>query len=63
MKATLTREEYKDFTENVDKLKQLGNITVPHAVEFKGDLIEVSLLEDVNLNHLDNLLDKFKIEG
>tara|TARA_E500000318_G_scaffold81271_1_gene76518 strand:- start:753 stop:944 length:192 start_codon:yes stop_codon:yes gene_type:complete len=63
MKAILNKEEYREFTENVDKLCKWANIKVPHVVEFKGDLIEISLLEDIDLNHLDNLLEKFEAEG
>ena len=61
MKATLTREEYKQFTINVDKLKQYENISVPHAVEFKGDNVEISLLKKIDTYHLDNMLEKINL--
>ena len=61
MKATLTREEYKQFTINVDKLKQYKNISVPHAVEFKGDNVEISLLKKIDTYHLDNMLEKINL--
>jgi hypothetical protein len=63
MKASLTKKEYKEFTENVDKLSKHENICIPHAVEFKGDMIEVSLLENIDLNHIDNLLEKINSKG
>ena len=63
MKANLTKEEYKEFTENVDKLSRREKISIPHAVEFKGDMIEVSLLENIDLNHIDNLLEKINSKG
>ena len=61
MKATLTREEYKQFTINVDKLKQYENISVPHAVEFKGDNVEIFLLKKIDTYHLDNMLEKINL--
>ena len=61
MKATLTREEYKEFAFYVDRLKEYENISVPHAVEFKGDNVEVSLLEDIDTFHLDNMLEKINL--
>jgi NAD-dependent SIR2 family protein deacetylase len=63
MKASLTKEEYKEFTENVDKLSRRESISIPHAVEFKGDMIEVSLLENIDLHHIDNLLEKIDSKG
>ena len=61
MKTILTKEEYKEFAVNVDRLKQYENISVPHAVEFKGDNVEVSLLEDIDTFHLDNMLEKINL--
>ena len=63
MKATMNKEEYKEFTENVDKLSRSESISIPHAVEFKGDMIEVSLLENIDLHHIDNLLEKIDSKG
>jgi NAD-dependent SIR2 family protein deacetylase len=63
MKATMNKEEYKKFTENVDKLNRREKISIPHAVEFKGDMIEVSLLENIDLHHIDNLLEKIDSKG
>ncbi len=56
MKATLTEKEYREFTENVDKIKVKANINIAYAVEYKGDKFIVKILDDVNLEHLDNIL-------
>tara|TARA_E500000305_G_scaffold99989_1_gene92566 strand:- start:25 stop:231 length:207 start_codon:yes stop_codon:yes gene_type:complete len=56
MKATLTEKEYREFTENVDKIKVKSNINIAYAVEYKGDKFIVKILDDVNLEHLDNIL-------
>tara|TARA_S200002703_G_scaffold46907_1_gene40618 strand:- start:184 stop:390 length:207 start_codon:yes stop_codon:yes gene_type:complete len=56
MKATLTKKEYREFTENVDKIKVKSNINIAYAVEYKGDKFIVKILDDVNLEHLDNIL-------
>ncbi len=61
MKTILTKEEYKQFAVNVDRLKQYENISVPHAVEFKGDNVEVSLLGDIDIIKLDNVLEKINL--
>ena len=57
MKATLTREEYKEFNTYVDLLKIKHNINIPHTVETVGDKFLVEILEDIDVNKLDNLLD------
>ena len=61
VKTILTKEEYKEFTVNVDRLKQYENISVPHAVKFKGDNVEVSLLGDIDIIKLDNVLEKINL--
>ena len=61
MKATLTLEEYKQFTIYVDKLNKYGDISIPHAVEFKGENVEISLLENIDTYHLDNMLEKINL--
>ena len=57
MKATLTREEYKQFNIYVDYLKSKHDINIPHAVEVVGDKFLVEMLDDIDVNKLDNLLD------
>ena len=57
MKATLTRQEYKEFNTYVDLLKIKHNINIPHTVEAVGDKFIVEMLEDIDVNKLDNLLD------
>ena len=57
MKATLTREEYKEFNFYVDFLKEKHDINIPHTVETVGDKFLVEILEDIDVNKLDNLLD------
>ena len=61
MKATLTLEEYKQFTIYVDKLKKYEDISIPHAVEFKGENVEISLLKNIDTYHLDNMLEKINL--
>ena len=57
MKATLTREEYKQFNTYVDYLSVNYNISIPHTVETVGNKFLVEILEDIDVNKLDNLLD------
>jgi len=57
MKATLTRQEYKEFNSYVDYLSINHNINIPHTVEKIGDKFLVEMLEDIDVNKLDNLLD------
>ena len=57
MKAILTKEEYKEFTEGVDFLKIKHDIDIPHTVETKGDKFLITLLEDIDEDYLDNLLE------
>ena len=61
MKALLTKKEYTEFTINVDKLQQYEGVKVPHIVEFKGDNVEVSLLGDIDIIKLDNVLEKINL--
>jgi|TARA_B100000073_G_scaffold325545_1_gene309421 hypothetical protein len=58
MKGILTREEYKEFNIYVDVLKEKHDIDIPHSVETVGDKFLVEILEDIDVNKLDNLLDK-----
>ena len=57
MKSVLTKEEYKEFTESVDLLKRKHDINIPHTVETKKDKFLITLLEDVDVEKLDNLLE------
>ncbi|MAJ22646.1 MAG: hypothetical protein CMI75_02540 [Candidatus Pelagibacter sp.] len=57
MKAILTKEEYKEFTESVDFLKIKHDIDIPHTVETKEDKFLITLLEDIDEDYLDNLLE------
>tara|TARA_Y100000592_G_C5277388_1_gene224685 strand:- start:351 stop:569 length:219 start_codon:yes stop_codon:yes gene_type:complete len=57
MKATLTREEYKQFNTYVDYLDINHSISIPHTVETVGDKFLVEILENIDVNKLDNLLD------
>jgi len=57
MKAVLTKEEYKEFTESVDLLKRKHDINIPHTVETKEDKFLITLLEDIDVEKLDNLLE------
>ena len=57
MKATLTREKYKEFNIYVDYLKSKHDIDIPHTVEKIGDKFLVEMLDDIDVNKLDNLLD------
>ena len=57
MKATLTREEYKQFNTYVDYLNVNHNISNPHTVETVGDKFLIEILENIDVNKLDNLLD------
>ena len=58
MKGILTREEYKEFNIYVDVLKEKHGIDIPHSVETVGDKFLIEILEDIDVNKLDNLLDK-----
>ena len=57
MKATLTREEYKQFNTYVDYLNVNHSISIPHTVETVGDKFLIEILENIDVNKLDNLLD------
>ena len=57
IKATLTREEYKQFNTYVDYLSVNYNISIPHTVETVGDKFLIEILENIDVNKLDNLLD------
>jgi len=56
MKSTLTKEEYKEFTDSLTMIKEKANITIAHSVEYKGDKFIVEILDDVDVEHLDNIL-------
>ena len=57
MKSTLTKEEYRQFTEGVAMIKEKANITIAHSVEYKGDKFIVEILDDVSLEGLDEILE------
>ena len=56
MKATLTKEEYREFTMSVDFLQQEHNINIPYVVEEVNGKFIIELLEDIDVEKLDNLL-------
>jgi hypothetical protein len=57
MKATMTKEEYREFTTSVDWLQQEHNINIPYIVEeVKGKFV-IELLENIDVRKLDNLLE------
>ena len=49
MKATLTREEYKQFNTFVDYLSVNHNISIPHTVETVGDKFLIEILENISI--------------
>ena len=57
MKSTLTKEEYKEFTESLVMLKEKANIDIAHTVEYQGDKFIVEILDDVSLEGLDEILE------
>ena len=57
MKATMNKEEYRYFTESLVIIKEKSGIDIAHTVEYQGDNFIVTILDDVNLNKIDNLLD------
>ena len=56
MKGTMSREEYTHFTESLIVIKEKANITIAHSVEYQGDNFIVTILDNVDLEHLDNIL-------
>ena len=57
MKATMTKEEYQEFVEAVDKIKRKANIDINHSVTYDGDSFIVEILDkDINLEYLDEIL-------
>jgi|TARA_R100001463_G_scaffold5308_1_gene18419 hypothetical protein len=56
MKATMTREEYRHFTESLVIIKQKANIDIAHTVEYQGDNFIVEILDEINLKNLDDIL-------
>tara|TARA_R100000234_G_scaffold26531_1_gene15315 strand:- start:627 stop:803 length:177 start_codon:yes stop_codon:yes gene_type:complete len=57
MKSTLTKEEYRQFTESLIIIKEKANIDIAHTVEYKGDNFIVEILDDVDLEGLDEILE------
>ena len=57
MKATMTKEEYRHFTESLVIIKQKADIDIAHTVEYQGDKFIVEILDDVDLEGLDEILD------
>ena len=60
MKATLTKEEYREFTMSVDFLQQEHNINIPYVVEEVNGKFIIELLEDIDVEKLDNLCTKIR---
>jgi len=56
MKATMTKEEYRHFTESLVIIKQKANIDIAHTVEYQGDNFIVEILDEINLKNLDDIL-------
>ena len=56
MKATMTKEEYRHFTESLVIIKQKANIDIAHTVEYQGDNFIVEILDEINLKDLDDIL-------
>ena len=57
MKATMTKKEYKHFTESLLIIKQKADIDIAHTVEYQGDKFIVEILDDVDLEGLDEILE------
>ena len=57
MKETMTKEEYKHFTESLLIIKQKADIDIAHTVEYQGDKFIVEILDDVDLEGLDEILE------
>ena len=57
MKATMTKEEYRHFTESLVIIKQKAKIDIAHTVEYQGNNFIVEILDDVSLDGLDEILD------
>ena len=70
MKAVLTEEEYREFTQSIDKLKQFMNVDIPHLVTCINNMgtnerkFEVEILNKTNktdkqfMKELDCMVDK-----
>ena len=56
MKGTMSREEYTHFTESLIVIKEKANIPIALSVEYQGDNFIVTILDNVDLEHLDNIL-------
>ena len=56
MKATMTKEEYKEFTESLVIIKEKADIDIAHTVEYQGDNFIVEILDYIDVEHLDNIL-------
>ena len=57
MKATINKQEYKEFVEAVDEIKAKANININHTVTYDGDSFIVEILDkDINLEYLDEIL-------
>ena len=57
MKATMNKQEYKEFVEAVDEIKAKANININHTVTYDGDSFIVEILDkDINLAYLDEIL-------
>ena len=57
MKATMNKQEYKEFVEAVDEIKAKANININHTVRYDGYSFIVEILDkDINLEYLDEIL-------
>ena len=57
MKATMNKQEYKEFVEAVDEIKAKANININHTLTYDGDSFIVEILDqDINLEYLDEIL-------
>ena len=56
MKATMNKEDYRYFTESLVIIKEKAGIDIAHSVEYQGDNFIVTILDNVDLEHLDNIL-------
>jgi|TARA_B100000953_G_scaffold68258_1_gene54783 hypothetical protein len=58
-KIRVNRDQYREFTDNVSYLTDLGH-ELPHMVEHEkeGDMFTVELLGEIDLEGLDKLIDE-----
>ena len=58
-KIRVNRDQYREFTDNVSYLTDLGH-ELPHMLEHEkeGDMFTVELLGEIDLEGLDKLIDE-----